>query len=70
MLHYKDRAYCSDTCRCATKHCQRYITDEVRKGAREMELPIAWASFKDGCEKFMEKPLEEWETNGKTTENL
>ena len=52
MLHYKDRAYCSDTCRCATVTCTRYITDEVRQGAREMGLPIAWVSFKDSCDKY------------------
>ena len=64
MLHYKDRAFCSDTCRCATVDCDRYITDAVRKGAKEMGLPIAWSSFKDGCTAYVEKPLEEWEKNG------
>ena len=64
MLHYKDLAYCSDTCRCATVTCARYITDEVRKGAREMGLPIAWQSFRDGCKAYVEKPLEEWEKDG------
>ena len=52
MLHYKDMAFCADTCRCATFTCSRYITDEVRKGAREMGLPVAWASFKDDCDKY------------------
>lgn len=70
MLHYKDRTYCSDTCRCATVTCSRYITDEVRQGAREIGLPIAWQSFKDGCKLFVEKPLEAWEKNGKATKNL
>lgn len=54
MLHYKDRAFCSDTCRCAVVECDRYITDAVRQGAREMGLPIAWQSFKDTCQNFEE----------------
>lgn len=54
MLHYKDRAFCSDTCRCATTTCDRYITDEVRQGAKQTGLPIAWMSFKDNCQDFEE----------------
>lgn len=61
MLHYKDRAFCSDTCRCAIVECDRYITDLVRQGAKRNGLPIEWQSLKDGCTAFVEKPLEEWD---------
>ena len=70
MLHYKDRAFCSDTCRCATATCSRYITDEVRQGAKEMGLPIAWQSFRDGCKAYVEKPMTTEEKLGYLMESI
>lgn len=55
MLSYKDMAFCADTCRCATVACHRYITDEVRKSAEEIGLPIAEQSFRKGCKAYVEK---------------
>lgn len=47
MISYRDRSYCTreDCAYFAT--CDRALTDNVRKGAQKLQLPICVAQFQD-----------------------
>ena len=46
MISYKDQAYCASEVEEHT--CGRELTEEEKKHAEEIEMPIAWGYY---CEK-------------------
>jgi hypothetical protein len=51
MITYKDRAFCNSPC--ANTDCPRFLSNDVRKGAQKIGLPISLMSFMDECEEHI-----------------
>ena len=57
MICYRDMTFCADQIICATtdSECSRRFTDEDKRKAIQVDIPVAYASFKETCAKFKEK---------------
>ena len=57
MICYRDMTFCKDTDKCVTpdSECHRIFTDDDYERVMQMEIPVAWASFKETCGKFKDK---------------
>jgi hypothetical protein len=58
MLCYKDKCFCSRL-DCTNKGCSLRVTDEIRRAASRVGLPLDLADFNNGkCYKLEEKHCE------------
>ena len=57
MICYRDMTFCSDKPICDTtdSECGRRFTDEDKRKAIQMDMPVAYGSFKETCGKFKEQ---------------
>lgn len=52
MICYLDKTFCTSLS-CRNDDCPRKITDDQRKKAIDMNLPVAYANFQTGCPFYM-----------------
>lgn len=50
MICYRDKTFCR--AKCVNNECVIKLTDEVRKQAQKIKLPICVADFSKTCEKY------------------
>lgn len=51
MITYMDRTYCRSDC--TNTQCPRYASADVRAGAKDTGLPIAWCDFSGECPAYV-----------------
>ena len=50
MICYLDMTFCRSDC--INEKCHRNVTDSVREGAEEINLPLALCDFSDDCDLY------------------
>lgn len=56
MICYRDTTFCMAAKQCETQDCYRRIDEyEYEKSDISDCLPIAWADFRETCDKYKEK---------------
>jgi hypothetical protein len=54
MICYRDTTFCRDYEHCENSaNCPRVLTAEDREYLDRVDMPVAWASFKDICEDYV-----------------
>lgn len=50
MISYKDKSYCSEAEKCGDTKCTKRLTEDDKKKANELKLPISWVNYSfNGC---------------------
>jgi hypothetical protein len=55
MICYQGQTWCGDAGQCATMDCHRRLTEWHGERANRLDMPVAWASFREACKEY--KPL-------------
>ena len=54
MITFKDMTFCATgTNDCANVYCPRFLTKTLTRQAQELDLPIAYSDFSEGCDKYL-----------------
>lgn len=64
MICYRDMTFCDSDC--SNLICPRFLSEEVKEGAKVMELPIALSDFSLDCEDYRD-PISKWGVEHETS---
>ena len=57
MFSYKDKTFCASDC--TQEDCYRFFSEEEKKRASELEMPVALCDFSNTCPAYKNKTHKE-----------